>query len=200
EDDVVGRERLAVVPLHPGPQPERQVLAVAAELPGLGEIADGIEVVVERDEAGVDLVADFERGAVARERRNEARHVSEQRVEERVAVGGRHAGRGRRAGQGAVGATRAGTRRDHEQSDRCHGPSRRAPAHPNLLRYFAGAGGVAGAAGAGVAGAVAGGAAGAEAGGASRTTDDDRSPPRIARGNDVSVKMIAIAPVILPST
>src|SRR5205823_2401403 len=68
---------------------------------------------------------------------------------------------------------------------------------PNPRRYFD-AGGVVGA-GTGADG-VAGSEAGADTGGASRTTDDVRSPPRIASENEVSVKMIAMTPVILPST
>src|SRR3989454_4392319 len=60
------------------------------------------------------------------------------------------------------------------------------------------AGGVVGAGADGDPGA--GGVAGTDTGGASRTTDEDRSPPRIASENEVRVKMIAITPVILPST
>src|SRR5256886_17706422 len=66
---------------------------------------------------------------------------------------------------------------------------------PTPLRYFvAGVEGGAGAAG------VAGSGAGAETGGPSRTTDDDRSPPRIASENEVSVKMIAMTAGVFPST
>src|SRR5437868_14473701 len=68
---------------------------------------------------------------------------------------------------------------------------------PNPRRYFD-AGGVVGA-GAGADG-VAGSGAGADNGGASRTTDDERPPPRNASENEGSVKMMAMTPGILPST
>src|SRR2546423_1235385 len=82
-------------------------------------------------------------------------------------------------------------------------PPRNAPAHVGSSPRYFDAGGAVGAGAEGAAGsegADAGGPAGADTGGASRTTDEDRSPPRMASENEVSVKMMAMAPVILPST
>src|SRR4030095_5433662 len=163
---------------------------VPAELPGLGELADDVEVLVAGDEAAVDQRADLERRPVGEDVRDQARDVPGERVDEGIAV---RRLRGRLTGRAVDGAVRlaaASSERENEQqsemaqADAAHAPQR------------AGAG-VAGGAGAGVAGAA---GAGALAGGgaASRTTELARSPPRMASVNDVIVKTIAMPVVILP--
>ena len=58
EDDVVGRERLAVVELHPLLQPERVGLLVRRDLPALGERGLGLELVVVAQQRFVDVARD----------------------------------------------------------------------------------------------------------------------------------------------
>src|SRR5436190_17068137 len=57
-DDVLGGERLAVVPLHIGTQVECYLSAVGRYFPAFGQIRLGLHVVVEMREAGKDDAGD----------------------------------------------------------------------------------------------------------------------------------------------
>jgi hypothetical protein len=72
EDDVGGSERLVVVPAHVAPELEREIETVAAVLPGLGQLALEIEILVVLDEAVVDQPGDLERRPVGEHVRDEA--------------------------------------------------------------------------------------------------------------------------------
>ncbi len=89
EQHVGGGERLAVLPLHVSSQLERQVQAVRAEGPGLGERAFQCQVLVVADQPVVDEAADLMGGGVRREARNEPADVADGGLDERVAVGRR---------------------------------------------------------------------------------------------------------------
>src|SRR2546427_2324828 len=196
EDDVRGGERLIVVPSHVGAQLEREIETIAAVLPGLGQLADEVEVLVVLDEAVVDQRADLERGPVAEHVRDQARDVALQRLDVGVAV--RRLARRLSAREIHRAVRFAPAPGDGEQEEQPEEAQRNGPAHPHRQRGWLGVGGAGSAGAAGVGDA---GAAGALAGGgaASRTTELPRSPPRIASVNDVIVKTIAMPVVILPS-
>src|SRR5206468_5851525 len=198
EDDVIGGERAAVVPAHVPAKLEGEVQTVPAELPGLGELADDVEVLVPGDEAAVDQRADLERRRVGEDVRDEARDVAGQRVDEGVAVrrlAGRLTGG---AIDGAVRLAAASPERENEQpsevtqAEAAHAPQRAGAGDAGVTGVGAAGPGAVGAAGAAGAGVLAGGGA------ASRTTELARSPPRMASVNDVIVKTIAMPVVILP--
>src|SRR5581483_8962129 len=191
EDDIVRRERRAVVPLHTRAEPEGEPPAVRAEAPRLGEIALRGQVSVVAHEAVVDQRPDRVRRAVTGHGRHQARDVAEQRVDVRVAVG--RGGVRHRRTLGGVPVGGAPARESGQQGHADRAPAPDAKRH-GVRRYFGCAG--AGAAGAAGAGAVA--AGGAAAG--SRTTELPPRPPSSASENDVIVKTMAMAPVILPST
>src|SRR3989442_7559040 len=86
---MVGGEGVTVVPLDVRAELERQVQAVAAEPPGFRHLADDVEIAVPRDEPRVDEAAHLVGGAVAGDVRDQAGDVAEQRLHQRVAVGGR---------------------------------------------------------------------------------------------------------------
>ncbi len=75
EDDVLGRERLAVVPLHPLLDGEGVGEPVLRHLPGLGERRQDLEVLPVAQEALVDLAADVERRPLGVEPDHEHRRL-----------------------------------------------------------------------------------------------------------------------------
>src|SRR4029453_13323748 len=189
-------------------------------LPGLGQLADQIQILVVLHEAVVDQPGDFERWAVAEDIRDQPRDVALQRLDVGVAVRGLGRPLPRRDVESAIGLTTASGERHQKEQGR--EPEQAAATHAGQRGCAAGGGveaGAAGAAGAdavgrggaaggvgdvgaaGSAGAGVAGAAGALAGaGASRTTELPCSPPRMASENEGSAKTIAIPVVILPSS
>src|SRR5712691_8865204 len=86
EDDVIGGEGASVVPSNVSAQPKGEIETVPAEVPGLGQLADDVEVLVPGDETAVDQRPDLERRGVGQHVRNQARDVTGQRVDEGVPV------------------------------------------------------------------------------------------------------------------
>src|SRR5580765_8457319 len=203
EDDVGGGERLVIVPLDVAPKLERQIEAVAAVLPGLGQLADEIQILVVLDEAVVHHPRDLERRPVGEHVRDQAGDVPLQRLDVGIAVGRLARSRRRRGLHGVVRLASAAGQRDQQEQA---GKTKDVAATHRRQRGWAGAGdwgvGVVGTVGSdGADGTGTAGFAGALAGGgtASRTTELPRSPPSIASVNDVSVKTMAMPVVILPS-
>ena len=88
EMDVLGGERLAVVPLHVFPQLEGQAEAVLAELPGLGHGGHPVQVLVGLHQPVVDQTGHRVGGRVRGDVGNEPGDIADGSLHEGVAVGG----------------------------------------------------------------------------------------------------------------
>src|SRR5258705_5901184 len=88
EVDVLGGERLAVVPLYVFPQLEGQGEAVLAELPGFGHRGHPVQVLVRLHQPVVDQARHLVRGGVRGDVRNEPGDVADGGLHEGVAIGG----------------------------------------------------------------------------------------------------------------
>ena len=145
EVHVIGRDLLAVVPLRPLPQMERDRHLVFGDVPPLRQFPLHLQVLVGPDEVGVDQAADLVGGRIAGDVGDETADVADGGLDQRVPVGRAScvrrrargvrptAGRKRHRGEERRGKQDCSPPGGHFRTGRC-------PGH-----YFDGAGGAAGA-------------------------------------------------------